>query len=135
MHEDYKCDDQVEARGGPVDAQDDDDPGFSMMSGSFQPAAEQSVAYEGPGMGEVALQYAPAIGQILGVGIVVLFLRGLFKRSRKAAPAAAAVEIPQPDLAPEEQQRRMRREIERSIANDPAALAKLLETWLMEQKV
>jgi len=117
------------------DFKDDDDPGFSMMSGSFQPAAEPSVAYEGPGMGEVALRYAPAIGQILGVGIVVLFLRGLFKRSRKAAPAAAAVEIPQPDLAPEEQQRRMRREIERSIANDPAALAKLLETWLMEQKV
>jgi hypothetical protein len=28
----------------------------------------------------------------------------------------------------------MRREIERSITNDPAALAKLLEAWLTEQK-
>ena len=67
---------------------------------------------------------------------MVLFLRGLFKRSRKAAPAAAApaAEPAEVDLAPEEQQRRIQREVERSIAGDPAAMAKMLETWLMEQK-
>lgn len=114
----------------------EDAPGFSIMSGSFQAPATQPVAYDGPGMGEVALQYAPAIGQLLGVAIVVLFLRGLFKRSRKAAPAAAApaAEPAEVDLAPEEQQRRIQREVERSIAGDPAAMAKMLETWLMEQK-
>ena len=118
------------------DFKDEGDPGFSIMSGSFQAPASQPVAYEGPGMGEVALQYAPAIGQLLGVAIVVLFLRGLFKRSRKAAPAAAApaAEPAEVDLAPEEQQRRIQREVERSIAGDPAAMAKMLETWLMEQK-
>ena len=87
-------------------------------------------------MGDMALEYAPVIGQLLGVVIVVLFLRGLFKRSRKASPAAApAADVAEVEVAPEEQQRRMRREIERSIADDPAALAKMLEAWLMEQKV
>ena len=59
----------------------------------------------------------------------------LFKRSRRPAEEPEIEpEIPEEDLAPEEQQRRMRREIERSIANDPAALAKMLEAWLLEQK-
>jgi len=119
------------------DPERDDEPGFSVMKGTFQAPAQTPVATAGPGMGDVALEYAPVIGQLLGVVIVVLFLRGLFKRSRKAAPqAAAAGEAVEPqEVAPEEQQRRMRREIERSIADDPAALAKMLEAWLMEQKV
>lgn len=109
--------------------------GFSTLSGTFAPQAEPEIAYAGPGIGEVALQWAPMVGQILGVGIVVLFLRGLFKRSRpEPVEPDPMPEIPEEDLAPEEQQRRMRREIERSIANDPAALAKMLEAWLMEQK-
>ena len=76
------------------------------------------------------------VGQVLGVLVVVIFLRGLFKRSRVPAPAAMPdeLEIPEEDLAPEEQQKRMRREIERSIAADPATLAKMLEAWLMEQR-
>ena len=48
--------------------------------------------------------------------------------------AAEAVEAEEKDLSPEEQQKRMRREIERTIASDPAAMAKMLETWLLEQK-
>lgn len=73
----------------------------------------------------------------------MLFLRGLFKRPKSAGASAAttagsgAAVLPQVDedkLPPDEQQKRMRREIERSIAQDPAALAKLLEAWLMEQK-
>jgi len=113
----------------------DRDAEVETMVGTFAPPAETQEVYSGPGFGETALQYAPMVGQVLGVVIVVMFLRGLFKRSRRPAPEPEAEpEIPEEDLAPEEQQRRMRREIERSIANDPAALAKMLEAWLMEQK-
>ncbi len=51
---------------------------------------------------------------------------GAFSSSRSEAK--------EENLSPEEQQKRMRREIERTIAGDPAALARLLESWLMEQK-
>ena len=113
----------------------DSEEAFSTLVSTFAPPAEVEVAYGGPGFGEVALQYAPMVGQIIGVVIVVMFLRGLFKRSRRPAEEPEVEpEIPEEDLAPEEQQRRMRREIERSIANDPAALAKMLEAWLLEQK-
>jgi len=65
-----------------------------------------------------------------------MFLRVLFKLSSRPATVADPIEpeIPEEDLAPEEQQKRMRREIERSIAADPAALAKMLESWLMEKR-
>jgi len=113
-----------------------DESHFSIMKGTFQPPAEPPAPYAGPGITEVALQYAPMAGQLLGVVIVVLFLRGLFKRSARSSASQDALAVaPEEPLGPEEQERRMRREIERSIASDPAALAKLLETWLMEQKV
>lgn len=113
----------------------DSEEAFSTLVSTFAPPAEVEVDYGGPGFGEVAVQYAPMAGQIIGVVIVVMFLRGLFKRSRRPAEEPEIEpEIPEEDLAPEEQQRRMRREIERSIANDPAALAKMLEAWLLEQK-
>ncbi len=117
---------------------------FSMLAGDFAPVDESEFETGSPGFADVALRWGPTIGQILGVIVVVMFLRGLFKRSGVRAPAAAgaaagaaragAVEINEDDLPPEDQQKRMRREIERSIASDPAALAKLLESWLMEQK-
>jgi flagellar M-ring protein FliF len=120
---------------------------FSTMACDFAPAAAAADAAAGPGFGELALQWGPTVGQVVGVLVVVLFLRGLFQRSRRAAPAAAGgaaapsrgkdeereqerLEL----LPPDEQQKRLRKEIERSIANDPAALAKLLETWIVEQK-
>ena len=109
---------------------------FHTMAGTFQPPAAPPTPYAGPGVTEVALQYAPMVGQLLGVVIVVLFLRGLFKRSARTSTAQEAlVTAAEEPLGPEEQERRMRREIERSIASDPAALAKMLEAWLMEQKV
>ncbi len=117
---------------------------FSTMACEFAPAEAAADVADGPGFGEVALRWGPTVGQVLGVLVVVLFLRGLFQRSRRAASArdagdGAGVAAPvldesDADLSPEEQQKRMRREIERSIANDPAALAKLLETWIVEQK-
>ncbi len=110
---------------------------FSTLVGAFAPVEMPAASEPGGGVAEVALQWGPTAGQILGVVVVVLFLRGLFKRSGRA-PAAAA-DTPEAgereeNLTPDEQQKRMRREIERSIASDPAALAKLLETWLVEQK-
>lgn len=114
----------------------DTEDSFSLLEGAFAPPVELSAPSSGPGMGDVAAQWAPMIGQVLGVVVVVMFLRGLFKRSRRPVEEDITLEpeIPEEDLAPEEQQKRMRREIERSIAADPAGLAKMLESWLMEQK-
>ncbi|MGE3171511.1 MAG: flagellar M-ring protein FliF C-terminal domain-containing protein [Planctomycetota bacterium] len=124
----------------------DQDSAFSSMSGEFaeQPPLELS---GGPGIVDVALQWAPAAGQVLGVLLVLMFLKSLLKspvtRAATGGAAAAAVGAgaaggpaapAEEDLPPEEQQRRMRREIERAIAGDPAALAKMLESWLAEQR-
>ena len=114
----------------------DQEESFSMLMNKFpDPVAEVEVS-SGPGISEFAVQWAPMIGQVLGVIVVVMFLRGLFKRSSRPSQTEAILEpeIPEEDLAPEEQQKRMRREIERSIAADPAALAKMLEAWLLEQR-
>lgn len=125
---------------------------FSTLAGDFAPLATEPEVSSGPGFTDIALQWGPTIGQMLGVIVVVMFLRGLFKRSTKTAArtstasagagggggggagAMVVPEVAEENLPPEEQQKRMRREIERSIASDPAALAKLLETWLVEQK-
>lgn len=109
--------------------------GFSLLAGDFAPIDLTTVgATTGGGFAEIALQWGPTVGQVLGVVVVLLFLRGLFKRSKKGAPDGAAAEAAAPKAdSPEEMQRKMRKEIERAIASDPAALAKLLETWLIDQ--
>lgn len=111
---------------------------FSTMVAEFAPVPTEAEVAGGPGMADLALRWGPTIGQVVGVIVVVMFLRGLFKKSGRPAaseaPAVAKAEVPEENLSPEEQQKRMRREIERSIANDPAALAKLLEAWIVEQK-
>ena len=114
----------------------DNEDSFSLLEGSFAPPPEPIEIASGPSMGELAVKWAPMVGQIVGVLVVVMFLRGLFKRARRPIEDDLPVEpeIPEEDLAPEEQQKRMRREIERSISQDPAALAKMLESWLMEQR-
>ncbi len=113
---------------------------FSTLVTEFAPPQEMEEV-GGPGLAEIALQWGPTIGQVVGVLVVVMFLRGLFKRSARSSAAAAEspAQLAKADaaldsLSPEEQQKIMRREIERSIASDPASLAKLLETWLVEQK-
>lgn len=119
------------------DPQRDKPEAFSTLVGEFAtPEALPEVA-AGPGLGEQALRWAPIVGQVVGVLVVVMFLRGLFKRASRSPAAVAAEKAaaePEKPLSPEEQQRRMRQEIERSIASDPASLAKLLESWLTEQK-
>ncbi|MCU0865165.1 MAG: hypothetical protein MUC36_15370 [Planctomycetes bacterium] len=121
---------------------------FSTLVGEFAPITMEDAVATGPGFADLALRWGPTVGQILGVFVVVMFLRGLFKRSGAGSGGSAGetasvgaraggggkADAAEENLSPEEQQKRMRREIERSIATDPAALAKLLETWLTEQK-
>lgn len=110
---------------------------FNTLVGDFAPIEPEVEVAAGPGFGEQALRWAPMVGQLVGVLVVVMFLRGLFKRASRTPAAVAAQKAaaaPEKPVTPEEQQRRMRQEIERSIANDPASLAKLLEAWLTEQK-
>ncbi|MCR9246672.1 MAG: hypothetical protein NXI31_16690 [bacterium] len=128
----------------------DSEEDFSVMPGTFAPIDDSDLMTSEPGVMDLVVQWGPTIGQVLGVIVVIFFLRGLFKRSSpKPAGASAGVSLgrgstlrgsdsmttPERELSPEEQQKRMRREIERAIASDPAALAKLLESWLIEQGV
>lgn len=123
------------------DKKRDQEDDFSMLPGDFQPLDLAVEGSTGPGFAEVALRWGPTVGQILGVIVVVVFLRGLFRRpargvggvGRDAGVAVAGVGG-RDKQGPEEQQKRMRKEIEKAIENDPAALAKLLEAWLTEQK-
>jgi flagellar M-ring protein FliF len=128
----------------------DSDDDFSTLASDFAPVELDDLGGAGPGIGELALRWGPTVGQVLGVIVVVMFLRGLFRRPAGAGPVGAfggggggatgggrgdgARGDKEENLSPEEQQRKMRREIEKSISNDPAALAKLLEAWLTEQK-
>lgn len=90
----------------------------------------------GPGLTEQLLEWAPIAGQILGVAMVLLFLRSMLRRGRPAPvareEAAPAAEEKEPSA--EESARRMRREIERAIADDPATISKLFDSWLSEVK-
>lgn len=88
-------------------------------------------------------KYGPIAGQVIAVLLVVLFLRGLLKKSAAAAARrlestrAEDVEIDKIDkeeLPPEEVMRRIRQELERSIAENPAAISRMIEGWLAEQR-
>jgi flagellar biosynthesis/type III secretory pathway M-ring protein FliF/YscJ len=127
----------------------DEKDGFSTLADEFPTAAPEAeaAAVAGPGMLDRALQWAPMAGQLLGLALVLLFLKGLLKQPRaRARPRAGVgagagsagvegIDADEGELPPEEQQKRMRREIERAIATDPAALAKMLERWLAETQV
>ena len=90
------------------------------------------------------LKYLPILGQLLGLGLVLLFLRSLLKRSGVAPMSGVTGRVvdtsqdirnlDDDNLAPDEAAKRMRREIERSISDDPATISRMLERWLAEQK-
>ena len=110
---------------------------FSTLVGAFAPIDQGPVVTSGPSFADMALRWGPTVGQIVGVIVVVLFLRGLFRSSRTAGNGGGEVRksaAAEESLSPEEKHKRLRAEIEKSIADDPATLAKLLETWLTEQK-
>jgi flagellar biosynthesis/type III secretory pathway M-ring protein FliF/YscJ len=93
---------------------------------------------EGTDYMELARSFAPAAGHVLAVLLVLMFLRGMLKRVQPRrdaiSPALADVEEDVENLAPEEAARRMRKEIEKAIGEDPAAISRMLENWLTEQR-
>jgi len=119
------------------DKRRDQEEDFTTLVGDIQPMDYAVEAPSGPGFADAALRWGPTVGQILGVIVVVMFLRGLFRRSTVGVTSTASASRLEPrddKQNPEDQHKRMRREIEKAIENDPAALAKLLESWLTEQK-
>lgn len=122
------------------DKKRDQDDDFSTMSSDFATVDFGAELASGPGIADLALRWGPTVGQILGVIVVVMFLKGLFKRSSAGSKGSTSEEplvaasARNENLSPEDQQKKMRKEIEKAIANDPAALAKLLESWLVESK-
>lgn len=118
------------------DKRRDQEEDFTTLVGDIQPFEFATETASGPGFADVALRWGPTVGQILGVIVVVMFLRGLFRRSSSgtASTASARLEPREDKQSPDDQHKRMRREIEKAIESDPAALAKLLESWLTEQK-
>lgn len=117
------------------DATRDQADAFSMLAAEFAPLPEIPAVADESGFMDLATRWGPTAGQLLSVLVVLLFLRGMFRRTgSKSAPQAEPPAEPE-TLSAQEQQKRMRKEIERSIASDPAALAKMMESWLMEQKV
>ena len=125
------------------------DPEVALLTEKFKALPEPEVP---PSFDMMALaaRYGPLLAQVVGVVVVVLFLRGLLRKGgvapvRKSAPAPTrgapmpALEEQPPveseeTMTPEQLYRRMRRDIERAIADDPAAISRLLESWLAEQK-
>jgi flagellar M-ring protein FliF len=117
------------------DSKRDDDTGFATMSSAF-PAEAPALLPAGPGFSDLALRWAPTAAQVTGLVLVLLFLRSLFRRSGRARALAEpepVIEVPEQELPVDEQARRMRREIERAIVQDPATLARMLESWITEQ--
>jgi flagellar M-ring protein FliF len=112
---------------------------FAVHIEKFKPLPEV-VETAGPGFADLVQRFGPTAGQVLAVLLVLLFLRGLLRRGKAGAAAggrvtggAQSAAAPQPET-PEDVARHMRREIEAAIASDPAAISRLLETWLAEQK-
>jgi flagellar biosynthesis/type III secretory pathway M-ring protein FliF/YscJ len=110
---------------------------FSVLREKLEPPPPLETP-TGPDPLELAERFGPIVGQVLAVLIVLLFLKRLLKRTpapaKSGARAAAAAAPPEAELPPEEITRRMRREIEKAIAEDPSSISQLLESWLAEQK-
>lgn len=115
---------------------------FAVLVEKLPPAQEPPPLEAADPMAMVE-KYGPIVGQVIAVLLVVLFLRGLLKKS--AAAAANRLQqkgdenveidkIDKEDLPPEEVVRRIRHELERSIAENPAAVSRMIESWLAEQR-
>jgi len=102
----------------------------------------ETIPFARPQVEEVApggLPLGKMIGygaEILGALVVLLFLRGLLRSSKKpllepVASVSGKEEKAQAD--PTLERKRLRREIERSVAEDPGAVGRLLAGWLQEK--
>ena len=118
---------------------EDRDPttGFSVLVDEFeiQPIPEIT---GGPGIMDLVEKWAPTAVQLVGVLLVLMFLRGLMKKPKAKAEAPILSlegdDDEEENLDSEEVARRMRKEIERVIGDDPAAVSKMVESWLAEVK-
>lgn len=108
------------------------------------PDAPATTVVVGPEEPSSWMKYLPLIGQLLGLGLVLLFLKSLLKRSsvpplmesrRMADPSQDIKNLDDTELSEEEATKRMRREIERHITEDPTMISRMLERWLAEQQV
>lgn len=124
---------------------------FTTLVETFPEISEEEFAAAAGSSEMLAMvrEFGPLAGQVLGVALVLLFLRRLLRAppsrpasagdgvssvEAKSAKAEKDLEEELASLAPDERRRRMRIEIERSIADDPAAMSRMLEGWLAEQK-
>ncbi len=74
--------------------------------------------------------------QILGALVVLLFLRGLLRPSRKPLLEPVKSQTGKEEksrIDPAQERKRLRREIERTVAEDPGAVGRLLVGWLQEK--
>ena len=87
----------------------------------------------GAGAMDMVFRYGPLAGQILSVLFVLMFLRGLLKKAKVEGDSAQQVAEVEAKEDPAQQTRRLRREIERAVASDPASVSRFLETWLSQK--
>ncbi len=74
--------------------------------------------------------------QVLGALVVLLFLRGLLRGARKPLLEPVVSSAGREDKSrvdPAVERKRLRREIERTVAEDPGAVGRLLVGWLQEK--
>ena len=74
--------------------------------------------------------------QVLGALVVLLFLRGLLRSSRKPLlepVTSTGSKEEKSRIDPVQERKRLRREIERTVAEDPGAVGRLLVGWLQEK--
>ncbi len=104
---------------------------------SFEDPVEGPVEAAGPGFMDQAGDYLPMIGEIIALVLVLFFLKGLMKKADLKSSGTGGQdvmeEIPEEDLTPDEQTKRMRKEIEKAIGDDPATVSRMIETWISEQ--
>ena len=88
-------------------------------------------------MGNVK-QYGPIAAQVLSILLVLMFLKGLLKKTRPIAvgmESAGRTNVDDVEENPSKHAKRMRREIERAVSQDPGSVSKLLEGWLVDSSV
>ncbi len=114
----------------------DERDGFAIHVEKF-PELKAELPVVGPGLLSSAKDYLPLAAQLLGVVLVLFFLRGMLRRASERPPQSAPAvveEVPEERLTPEEGVKRMRRDIEKAIVDDPATVSRMLESWLTEVK-
>ncbi len=116
--------------------------------GTITPAVMEfpKEAEEGPaenGIMEMVKQYGPLAAQILSILFVLLFLKGLLKKGKKVSVSGvesvgvggggASAMVGEEELTPAQQIKKLRREIEKVVAEDPGSVGRLMENWLREK--